>query len=126
MHRILLTDDNSDYRHTVMEILRLEGYEVIEASNGVEALELARSQQPEFILCDIEMPLMNGFEVLTAVRADPALAATPFFLVTARMDDEFVARGKALGANDYLLKPMNVSLLRRKLRAYLGDDAPSV
>ncbi len=119
MSRILITDDNSEYRQSVIEILRLEGYEVVEAAEGRQALDLIRTQSPDLILCDIDMPVMNGFDTLQQVKADPTLATIPFILVTARADAASIARGKQLGAADYIVKPMNIDLLFSKINDYL-------
>jgi CheY-like chemotaxis protein len=120
MSVILVTDDNSEYRRSVMEILRLEGYDVIEAADGAEALEMTRLNGPDMILCDVDMPVMNGFEVLAALKTDPTLAQIPFLLVTGRADAASVAQGKQLGADDYMLKPMKIDLLLDKIQHYLN------
>jgi CheY-like chemotaxis protein len=120
MSVILITDDNSDYRHAVMDVLRLEGYHVIEATDGAAAMELVHAQPPDLILCDIDMPVMDGFAVLAALKADPATAPIPFFIISGRDDPETLARGRQLDADDHMIKPMNVDLLLDKIRAVLG------
>lgn len=118
-YRILVTDDNSEYRQSIIELLQLEGFDVIEAPNGKQALELTRTQKPDLILCDVDMPGMDGFTVLAEVKADPATNHIPFFLVTGRTDAESLRLGNTLGADDYLLKPMNIDVLLMKIEQYL-------
>ena len=118
MNTILVTDDNSDYRQGIIDILRLEDYTVIEAVDGARAVELARIHHPDLILCDIDMPVMDGFGVLTIIKAE--FPYTPFILVTSRDDIESREYGLQLGADDYLVKPMNIELLLEKIQAYLG------
>ena len=118
-YRILVTDDNSDYRQIVIEILQLEEFDVIEAANGEKAVEKAITQKPELILCDVDMPLMDGFSVLEAVKSNPTTRHIPFFLVTGRADAASLQRGDELGADDYLLKPMNIDVLLMKIEQYL-------
>jgi len=125
-HRILVTDDNSEYRQNVLELLQLEGFEVIEATNGKEAVERVRDQKPDLILCDVDMPIMDGFAVLAEVKAEPSTRIIPFFLITGRSDDESRANGKLLGADDYLIKPMDINVLLLKIRQHLGNEAENL
>ena len=122
MSRILITDDNSDYRQSVIEVLRLEGYEVMEAADGAQAVDFIRAHVPDLILCDLDMPKMNGFQVLETIKADPALQEIPFFLVTGHDEPDTIARGKQLGADDYMVKPMNIDLLLSKIDHFLAAN----
>ena len=120
--RILVTDDNSAYRESILELLQLEGFEVIEARNGKEAVEKVRDQKPDLILCDVDMPIMDGFAVLAEIKADLTTRNISFFLVTGRDDEESRARGKSLGADDYITKPMDINKLLTKIRQYLTKE----
>ena len=121
-YRILVTDDNSDYRQTILEFLEFEGFALLEAADGQTALELAKSRQPDLILCDVDMPGMDGFAVLTALKTAPTTANIPFVLVTGRADVASVKRGKELGATAYLVKPLNPTELLATIRQYLPDN----
>jgi len=121
-YRILVTDDNSDYRQTILEFLEFEGFALLEAADGQTALELAKSRQPDLILCDVDMPGMDGFAVLTALKTAPTTANIPFVLVTGRADVASVKRGKELGATAYLVKPINPTELLATIRQYLPDN----
>jgi CheY-like chemotaxis protein len=120
MSRILVTDDNSDYRQSILEILRLEGYDVFEAADGAEAVDLALSQSPDLILCDVDMPVMDGFAVLAIIKKE--FPHIPFLLVTGHDDQESREQGLQLGADDYLIKPMKIEILLEKLNAYLTNE----
>lgn len=120
--RILVTDDNSAYRQSILELLQLEGFEVIEATNGKEAVEKVRDQKPDLILCDVDMPIMDGFAVLAEIKADLTTRNISFFLVTGRDDEESRARGKSLGADDYITKPIDINKLLAKIRQYLTKE----
>lgn len=118
-YRILVTDDNSEYRQNIIELLQFEGFDVVEATNGKEAVEKALTLHPDVILCDVDMPNMDGFAVLAEMKADPSTRNIPFFLITGRGDVESRTRGKTLGVDDYITKPMDVNQLLAKIQQYL-------
>lgn len=104
---ILVVEDNNDLREALAEILRFGGYAAITAKNGVDALEKMRSITPNLILSDITMPQMDGFAFFEAVRSRPEWMAIPFVFLTARGEREDILRGKYMGAEDYLIKPLS-------------------
>jgi DNA-binding NarL/FixJ family response regulator len=104
--RILVIDDDAKLRQHFSELLRLEGYAVVEARNGREGVEVARRELPDLVLCDITMPEMNGHRVLETLRAEPRTAALPFIFLTGWDDPADVRTGMNLGADDYLVKPV--------------------
>jgi DNA-binding NarL/FixJ family response regulator len=108
-HRILIVEDEPRMRSNLAMILKMEGYDVIEASHGVHGVAAAREHRPDFIFCDVSMPELDGHGVLKAVRADPATARTPFVFLTAHGDKPDVRTGMNLGADDYLVKPVEVA-----------------
>lgn len=108
-HRILIVEDEPRMRANLAMILKMEGYDVIEASHGVQGVTAAREHRPDFIFCDVSMPELDGHGVLKAVRADPATARTPFVFLTAHGDKPDVRTGMNLGADDYLVKPVEVA-----------------
>lgn len=103
--KILVIEDHAVMRRNVVTILTMEGYPAISAPNGREGLALARSEMPDLILCDVLMPEMDGYELLRALREDPATAAIPFVFLTAKGDRTDQRAGMNLGADDYLTKP---------------------
>ena len=105
--RILVVEDEADIRGNVMRILRMEGFEVLEAENGRIGLDMARAQRPDLVLSDIMMPELDGYGLLEALRADPLTAATPFIFLSARADRSDRRKGMNLGADDYLGKPFS-------------------
>lgn len=117
--RVLVVDDVHENLHALTCVLRDE-YAISAALNGEKALELARRRpQPDAILLDAKMPGMDGFEVLAALKADPATAAIPVIFVTGLIDAADETRGLALGAADYVAKPINPELLKTRLRNQL-------
>ncbi len=119
MKRILLIDDESKFRDLYGEVLRAEGYEVIEARHGREGVERARRDAPDLIVCDITMPEMNGHRVLEALRGDPRTAHLPFVFLTGWDSPADLRTGMNLGADDYLTKPAPPDELCAAVRARL-------
>jgi len=123
---VLVIDDEPTFRDLLSRFLKKEGYAVVAASDGRSGLELARSLRPEVILCDVMMPRMDGWSVLTELKADPELARIPVVMVTIVDEKAF---GFSLGASDYLLKPIEWDRLRgvmerfRPGRQVAGEDA---
>jgi len=114
--RIILADDNADMRAYVRQILEAGGYVVEAVANGEEALAAARqSPAPDLILSDVMMPVLNGFELLSAVRSDPGLAHLLVILLSARAGPEAKEEGLAAGADDYLVKPFGARELRARV-----------
>src|SRR3990172_4093727 len=117
--RILIVDDeplNIDYLQQ-----ELEGpeFETLTAANGNEALERVQSDRPDLILLDIMMPLMDGFEVLRRLKADAASRSIPVIVISAATDMASVVRGIQLGAEDFLPKPFEPTLLRARISSSL-------
>lgn len=116
---ILIIDDESSIRANVQRFLRLEGYVVHEAMNGLAGLASVATNRPDLILCDVMMPEMDGFAVLAKLREDANTATIPFIFLTASVEQDDQRFGLAIGANAYLSKPFNLSellaLVRRKL-----------
>lgn len=102
MSKILVIEDEYSIRSNILDLLDLVGFEVIGAEDGLIGLALARQHQPDLILCDVMMPNLDGYGVLTALRQDSATAMIPFIFLTALASS---SKGMELGANDYLTKP---------------------
>ena len=117
---LLVVDDNEDNRYTLTRRLSREGFSnIATATNGREALELLRAKPIDLVLLDIMMPDMNGYEVLEHLKADPQLQHIPVIMISAVDEIESVIRCVELGAEDYLSKPFNPTLLRARVGATL-------
>jgi class 3 adenylate cyclase/tRNA A-37 threonylcarbamoyl transferase component Bud32 len=103
--KVLVIEDEPSIRNNIMLMLKVERYAAVGAENGRTGLDLARSDPPDLILCDVMMPDMDGFAVLEALRAEPRFAEIPFIFLTALDDRSSMRRGMNLGADDYLPKP---------------------
>lgn len=103
--RILVVEDQLVMQRSMRMGLEMSGYEVLTALDGVEALKVLNSQAVDLILADVAMPRMNGYQLYEELRQNPRWALIPFIFVSARALDSDVRYGKALGADDYLVKP---------------------
>lgn len=120
MHKILLIENDSSILANYARVLTLEGFEVLTAINGLDGLRLARTREPDLILCDLRMPEMDGDAVLAALRADPRTVRMPFIFMTASADHSERAARFAQGANDYLVKPIEFRVLLEAIARQLG------
>ena len=116
--RVLIVDDNADMRAYIHRLLA-KRYEVITTSDGQEALAAARSQMPALILSDVMMPNLDGFGLLSAIRADTELRKIPVILLSARAGEEATLDGIRSGANDYLIKPFSARELVARVDALI-------
>ncbi|GAB4014397.1 response regulator [Spirosoma migulaei] len=107
MKTILLIEDNADIRENTAEILELSGYRVLTAENGKLGVELALADHPDLIICDIMMPVLDGYGVLHIVNKNPDLNGIPFIFLTAKSERVDFRKGMELGADDYLTKPFD-------------------
>lgn len=101
---ILLVDDDLTLREMYDERLKAEGFDIVQASDGQEALQKAREVKPNIILLDVMMPKINGFDVLKQLKEDPELKEIPVIILTALIQDVDRVQGKKLGAADYIVK----------------------
>jgi diguanylate cyclase (GGDEF)-like protein len=116
--RLLVADDEPDARELLGEVFG-DDFEIVTAADGQEAVDLARSQRPDVILLDLNMPRLDGFGALEHLRADPSTIDIPVILVTARSDDAGKVRGLGQGAVDYLQKPFSEVELRARVERTL-------
>ena len=113
---ILIVDDEARMRRFIRMNLELEGYQVIEAQNGLEALDQLRQHNPELVVMDIMMPELDGFETLRMIRE---ISTVPVILLTVKSDEEDKIRGLGLGADDYITKPFSPRELSSRVEAVL-------
>ena len=122
MQKILIVDDEPNILVSLEFLMKREGYEVLLARDGNEALAAIARERPELVLLDVMMPGKTGFEVCQAVRADETLAATKIVLLTAKGRETDVAKGLALGATEYVTKPFSTRELAARVRALLEPE----
>lgn len=118
--KIVLADDDGDLRLVYGSALRAEGFEVIEAAGGAEALELVRSLRPALLILDLWMPGLSGFEVLERVRREPSGALLTILMLSCVCDADARLECFAAGADDYLVKGMPLADLRDRVRGSLA------
>jgi adenylate cyclase len=117
--RILIVDDNEANRDILEARLKTQGYELLQAADGEEALAAARQHLPDVILLDVMMPKIDGFEVCRRLKGDASLPFMPIILVTARADSKDVVAGLDAGADEYLTKPIDQAALLARVRSVL-------
>jgi DNA-binding response OmpR family regulator len=117
---VLAADDDEDILELVAFRLERSGYTVLQARDGEQALELARSENPDLAVLDVMMPKLDGFELTRRLRAEEATSRMPIILLTARAQDSDVDQGFESGADDYLRKPFSPQELSTRVQAILG------
>lgn len=122
--RILIVDDNQDTIHILSVILNQGGYSTVAARDGVEALKKIREEAPALVLLDIMMPKLDGFGVLEAMRGDPGMRQIPVLIISAKADRSSKTRSTALGAKDYIVKPINPDEILVKVREHCPELKP--
>lgn len=113
--KVLVADDEPALRKLLKTNMELEGYETLEASNGAEVLECVERDNPDIILLDIMMPVMDGWEVMTALAANPEYEQK-VILVSAKASDDAQLQGWELGADEYITKPFDLDALLQRVR----------
>jgi class 3 adenylate cyclase len=121
--RILVADDNPANVDILQTRLAVHGYEIVTASDGEEALAVAREKQPDLILLDVMMPRMDGLEVCRRLKADTALPFIPIILVTAKADSKDIVAGLEAGGDEYLTKPVDQAALVARVKSMLRIKA---
>lgn len=122
MKTILVAEDRDASRELAKTLLEHAGYVVLEASNGAEAIQMAQANLPDLVLCDLQMPLKNGFEVLHELRADERFKSTPIVALTASAMMGDKDRALMEGFTAYLTKPLSISTIRSELARLLARD----
>lgn len=107
MQKILVIEDNKEVRENIAEILQLSGYEATAAENGKEGVEKALSIKPDLVICDIMMPVLDGYGVLHLLNKNKETAGTPFIFLTAKSERNDFRKGMEMGADDYITKPFD-------------------
>ena len=118
--RILIADDEPNILISLEYLMKRQGYEVLVARDGQEALDQLRAHRPQLVLLDVMMPRKSGFEVCSELRADEAIRDTLVLMLTAKGRDTDVAKGLGVGADAYMTKPFSTKELAAKVAEMLG------
>jgi CheY-like chemotaxis protein len=121
--RILLVEDAPFLRYAFGRLLRLHGYDVMEANDGREALKCVPEFRPELVVTDLRMPEMDGVELIQRLRADPETAGLPIVAISADANDQVEHRARQAGAVDFLTKPYDLPTLLDRLRDLAGQGS---
>lgn len=119
--KILIADDEPNILISLEFLMKREGYDVLLARDGQEAMDVIARERPALVLLDVMMPIKSGFDVCCELRASEALRDTLVLMLTAKGRDTDVAKGLALGANAYMTKPFSTKELVQKVREMLGE-----
>jgi CheY-like chemotaxis protein len=122
MAKILIIEDNKEVRENTEEILELAGHDVSTAENGKVGVQVAKAELPDLIICDIMMPMLDGYGVLHILSTDPHTSRIPFIFLSAKANPQDVRKGMGLGADDYLTKPFEESDLLRTIEIRLKKN----
>lgn len=123
MTKILVIEDEESIRENIVELLESEEFEAIGCANGLDGVRLATEQQPDLILCDVMMPELDGYQVLSTLRSQSKTTTIPFIFLTAKADKSDTRKGMELGADDYLVKPCTADELLRAIISRLEKQA---
>lgn len=117
---VLLVEDTEDNRFMMRRLLEMAGYRVVEATNGEEAVRLAESDQPDLILMDLSLPVIDGLAATRAIRKLNGLSKTPIIAVSAHDTSDFQSDALAAGCDSYITKPIDFSQLEQLIARLLG------
>ena len=117
MKKILVIEEQAHMRNLFLEFLNAKGFYTVSAENGRVGVQQAQDELPDLIICEIMIPELNGYDVLTTLRQEPVTAIIPFIFLTAKANRSDIRKGMELGANDYLTKPCTVEELFRAIAA---------
>lgn len=116
--KLLVIDDSDQIRWFLKHVFNKE-YEILEARNGQDGVNVALKEEPDLILCDVMMPVKDGYETCREIKSDPKMAQTPVVMLTAKVESEDVITGIEAGADDYITKPFDVEILRSKINSLM-------
>ena len=118
--RILVVEDQEDNRQILRDLLTKNGYEIIEAENGEEALIAVEKQRPDLIVMDIQLPILDGYEATRRIKANPELRSIPIIVVTSYALSGDETKAREAGCDAYVTKPYSPRQLLAKIREYLA------
>lgn len=119
MARILVAEDDANFRRILTHVLKINGFDVMEAKDGLEALEMAENEKPDLIIMDVMMPRLHGIDATRRIRGNPATKTIPIIMCTARDGKKDVMEAIKAGADDYIVKPSRHQVYIQKIRKAL-------
>lgn len=117
--RVLLVEDFEDSRFSLSKLLEFEGYEVLEAGDGKQAIDMALNSKPDLILMDLSLPVIDGLSATKQIRQDPSMNNVPIIALSAHDMVDFQAKAKDAGCTDYVTKPVDFTALITVMSKYL-------
>jgi DNA-binding response OmpR family regulator len=124
--KVLIVDDEPNIVLSVEFLMKREGYQVVTAADGQEALDIIADARPDLVILDVMMPRKNGFEVCAELRADPQLAGMPILMLTAKGREAEMKKGLSLGADAYITKPFSTHELVARVNELLAQGGGTV
>ncbi|MDX2272759.1 MAG: response regulator [Cyanobacteriota bacterium] len=121
MKTVLIIDDDISISTLIRKLLRKEGFWTVNAENGAEGVRVAKNIKPDLILCDIVMPMMNGYEVIEQLQQDPETKGIPFLFLSSKSTDKDIRKGIQLGSDCYVTKPIDIEELLSAIRSRLSS-----
>jgi len=118
---ILIAEDSTSVRNFITLALKIKGYNIIAAEDGMDALEKLPKQHVDLLVTDLNMPNIDGYQLIKTVRADVEYAELPIVILSSLSNDEDIAKGLGVGANSYLVKPFNTKRIQYEVLKYLAD-----
>ena len=119
--KVLLIEDDYGVRESLADMLEMNGFDVLQADNGLTGFRMLENHEPDIVISDVMMPMMSGFDVLRKAKSNPKTELTPILLLTAKVDLDSKLRGLEYGANDYLTKPFEYRELLLKITNTLNQ-----
>ncbi|MBM2817008.1 MAG: response regulator receiver protein [Ignavibacteria bacterium] len=119
---ILLADDSASIRKFVSLALKLKGYKVVQAVDGMDAYEKLGLEQIDILITDLNMPNMDGLKLIKTIRENPGFQSLPIIILSSLVKDKDIETGMASGANSYLIKPFNQKRIQYEVAKYLEED----
>ncbi|NTW97439.1 MAG: response regulator [Oscillochloris sp.] len=120
MKTILVVDDNTDNRNIIAQMLKISGYRVVCATDGLHALDLVASEPPDLILMDMAMPVLDGWSATARLKSQPDVADVPVIAVTGHVSQHEITRAINVGCADVLSKPIDYETMIHKVRTHLA------
>ncbi len=118
--KVLIADDSVLMTRLIGDALSKDGHELLFAKNGTQAVEMTRLHQPDLVIMDGVLPVMDGYEACRSIKADPATASIPVIMVTSQEDEEHIRQGFMAGSDDFIAKPFTAAQLRSRVSAALA------
>lgn len=119
---VLIVDDSSTLRKFVSFSLKMQNFDVLAAEDGMEALEQMSQRHVDLAIVDLNMPNMDGFELIRNIRSSQDYADLPIIILSSERSEESIEKGKALGANSYIVKPFDAKMVQYQVAKFLSSD----